>query len=99
MPIYTYKCIKCCKILEVSQRMTEDTFRTHSEADSGTTCNGEIRRQLHAPAVKFIGAGFYENDYKNKDSEAPDKEVSSTKNSNGMKSMKATVTKKDEKAE
>ena len=82
--------------MEVSQRMTEDPFRTHSEANSASKCVGEIRRQLHAPAIKFIGPGFYENDYKNKGKKAPDKKTSSAKNSDGMKTMKATVTKKGE---
>lgn len=75
--------------------MTEGSFRIHSEANSESKCDGEIRRQLHVSTIKFIGPGFYETDYKNKGKEAPDKSVSSDKNSDGMKTMKATVTKKD----
>jgi len=94
MPIYTYECKKCQKIIEVSQRMIEAPFRVHSEADSGSKCNGEVRRLLHAPALQFKGTGFYETDYKRKGKEAPDKT-----SSDGTKQMKATVTKKGEKAD
>lgn len=90
MPFYTYRCNKCQKTIEVSQKITEDHFRIHSEAEIESDCNGSVSRQIHSPLIKFNGSGFYETDYKRK-------EASDKKNSNEMKPIKTTVTKKDEK--
>ena len=87
MPLYCYYCTKCHKKIEVSQRITEDAFRTHSEACLDSKCEGTVKRQLFAPLVKFKGPGFYETDYKRK----PTVSDKTTKKEPETKHVKAEV--------
>jgi len=64
MPTYTYKCKKCDEKFEVNQRIFEDSFEIHSEACAEIDCDGKLIKLLHAPMFKFVGPGFYCNDYK-----------------------------------
>jgi predicted nucleic acid-binding Zn ribbon protein len=72
MATYTYKCKKCGAVIEnVKQSMKDDAFETCdqlSEVVEGSCPEedpGEIARVMSANvSVKFVGSGFYCNDYR-----------------------------------
>ncbi|HUS50619.1 MAG TPA: FmdB family zinc ribbon protein [Candidatus Paceibacterota bacterium] len=64
MPTYTYKCKKCDEKFEVNQRIFEDSFEIHSEACAEIDCDGKLTKIFHVPCLRFLGSGFYVNDYK-----------------------------------
>jgi putative FmdB family regulatory protein len=68
MPIYEYKCRKCGKQFEVSQKMSEKALTRCP------TCRGEVYRLISAPALQFKGTGWYVTDYARKGSGNGDKE-------------------------
>ena len=80
MPTYTYRCAKCDQKFEKNQRITEDPFKIHSEADVESACDGELTKLLHAPMLDFSkgGSGFYVNDYKNGSTESSKTDTSTT---------------------
>jgi putative FmdB family regulatory protein len=54
---YEYKCEVCGKIIEVSKPAAEyNTPEFH--------CGKEMHKTYSAPSIKFVGSGFYVNDYK-----------------------------------
>jgi putative FmdB family regulatory protein len=61
MPYYDYECKNCNKVWEVEQKITDKKL---------TLCpycqNKKLIRLINNPAIIFKGAGFYVNDYKNK---------------------------------
>ena len=65
MPYYDYKCATCGKIIEVFQHMEEEplTKRVHVDDRNFTHCYGPVERVISAPSLKFVGKGFYVNDY------------------------------------
>jgi len=62
MPIYTYKCPSCETKADLLQKMD-------SEAPKCQTCPDNpvmVKQVATGIRPKFVGSGFYENDYKNK---------------------------------
>lgn len=55
MPLYPYNCLKCGEETEKIQRVGEKP---------PLCCGAEMHKNLCAPALKFIGSGFYVNDSK-----------------------------------
>lgn len=67
MPTYEYECTQCGRVLQVTQRMTEDAL-TNCNQTAVAECeeNGELRKLLSAGnGLIFKGSGFYITDYKN----------------------------------
>ncbi|MDD5669433.1 MAG: zinc ribbon domain-containing protein [Candidatus Omnitrophica bacterium] len=63
MPTYDYECNKCGKRFEMFQKITD------SPATSCPKCKGKVRRLIGAGmGIIFKGSGFYETDYKRKNS-------------------------------
>lgn len=60
MPIYCYACNNC-GILEIEQKMTDDTISVCPQCDSGN-----FRKKLNIAGVQFKGSGFYITDSRNK---------------------------------
>jgi len=60
MPLYEYVCSKCDVTFEVRQKYDDDPLTLHE------VCGGTVERQFSVPAIKFVGSGFYINDYKGK---------------------------------
>ncbi len=69
MPTYVYKCKKCGKVFEYSQRITEDALSTCPKelCDQDIKGMGEVERQISKNiGLMFSGSGFYLTDYANK---------------------------------
>ena len=57
MPLYSYKCTKCHKTIEVS--------RTVDERDGKfacTKCGADMKRELGLAGIHFKGSGWYSTD-------------------------------------
>jgi len=64
MPYYDYECTKCHKQFEVFQHMVDEPFTEYRHLDRYLcTCNGPVVRNISVPSLKFIGKGFFVNDY------------------------------------
>mgnify|MGYP003385040613 CR=1 FL=1 len=86
MPTYTYRCSKCEHAFDVFHRMSEDP-RVQCER-----CSARCTRMIGAGAgIIFKGTGFYETDYKRKDS--------GPKEEKGSKEEKGTTAEKGAKEE
>jgi len=65
MPTYDYKCDKCGHQFEQFQNMSDDPLHECPE------CSGPVQRLMGTGAgVIFKGSGFYETDYKRKNTSA-----------------------------
>ena len=63
MPIHEYKCQLCGKIFEKIERMDSPDIAPHENCWTG---KGYGVRIPSVAALKFVGPGFYKNDYKDK---------------------------------
>ncbi|MGH7303972.1 MAG: FmdB family zinc ribbon protein [Candidatus Rokuibacteriota bacterium] len=57
MPTYEYECLKCRRVFEIRQRISEPAL---TKCD---VCSGEVRRLLSAAPFILKGAGWYVTDY------------------------------------
>src|SRR5216684_4938994 len=57
MPTYEYECLKCPRVFEVRQRITEPALETCDR------CGGPIHRLLSATPFILKGGGWYVTDY------------------------------------
>ena len=57
MPTYEYECLKCKRVFEIRQRISEPSL-TKCEV-----CGGEVRRLLSAAPFILKGEGWYVTDY------------------------------------
>jgi len=63
MPTYVYECEECGHTFERFQTMSAPRIKTCPE------CKGKVKRLIGSGAgVIFKGSGFYETDYKRKES-------------------------------
>src|SRR6266403_2106533 len=85
MPTYEYECLKCPRVFEVRQRITEPALETCDR------CGGPIHRLLSATPFILKGGGWYVTDYP---SEARKKGTSSDSGSESKESA-AKVASKD----
>jgi putative FmdB family regulatory protein len=58
MPIYEYECVKCGRVAEIWQRIT-DTGPTKCER-----CKGKMRKLISQSSFHLKGTGWYVTDYK-----------------------------------
>jgi putative FmdB family regulatory protein len=77
MPTYEYECLKCPRVFEVRQRITEPALETCDR------CGGPIHRLLSAAPFILKGGGWYVTDYP---SEARKKGTSSDSGSDSKES-------------
>jgi putative FmdB family regulatory protein len=67
MPTYEYKCLKCGKLFDALQKMSDKPLTQCIH------CKGKVERQISAGSgLIFKGSGFYITDYKNKKSKSSD---------------------------
>ena len=57
MPTYEYECLKCRRVFEIRQRISEPALTVCD------VCGGEVRRLLSAAPFILKGAGWYVTDY------------------------------------
>jgi putative FmdB family regulatory protein len=57
MPTYEYECLKCRRVFEVRQRISEPALTVCD------VCGGEVRRLLSAAPFILKGEGWYVTDY------------------------------------
>jgi putative FmdB family regulatory protein len=87
MPTYEYECLKCPRVFEVRQRITEPALETCDR------CGGPIHRLLSATPFILKGGGWYVTDYP---SEARKKGASSDSGSDSSKDSTAKESKPQE---
>lgn len=88
MPTYEYECLKCPRVFEVRQRITEPALETCDR------CGGPIHRLLSATPFILKGGGWYVTDYP---SEARKKGASSDSGSESKESTAKESTAKESK--
>src|SRR6266478_2300557 len=86
MPTYEYECLKCPRVFEVRQRITEPALETCDR------CGGPIHRLLSATPFILKGGGWYVTDYP---SEARKKGTSSDSGSESKESAAKESTAKE----
>ena len=86
MPTYEYECLKCPRVFEVRQRITEPALVTCDR------CGGPIHRLLSAAPFILKGGGWYVTDYP---SEARKKGTSSDSGSDSKDSTAKESTSKE----
>ena len=86
MPTYEYECLKCPRVFEVRQRITEPSLETCDR------CGGPIHRLLSAAPFILKGGGWYVTDYP---SEARKKGTSSDSGSDSKDSTAKESTSKE----
>ena len=89
MPTYEYECLKCPRVFEVRQRITEPALETCDR------CGGPIHRLLSATPFILKGGGWYVTDYP---SEARKKGTSSDSGSESKESAAKESTAKESTA-
>jgi putative FmdB family regulatory protein len=89
MPIYEYSCAKCKKTIEVIQKMSSKSLRTHAD------CGGKLTKLISRSAFQLKGTGWYVTDYGSK-SKGEGSE-SSKSDSGGTTKTAETSTEKAEK--
>jgi len=57
MPTYAYECLKCRRVFEIRQRISEPALTVCD------VCGGEVRRLLSAAPFILKGGGWYVTDY------------------------------------
>jgi putative FmdB family regulatory protein len=57
MPTYEYECLKCGRVFEIRQRISEPPLTVCDE------CGGRVRRLLSAAPFILKGEGWYVTDY------------------------------------
>jgi predicted nucleic acid-binding Zn ribbon protein len=74
MPYFDYECKTCGRVFEAFQPMNEEpldhiahmTDNDYLKVHSLNSCYGPVERKISVPSLKFVGSGFFVNDYKNK---------------------------------
>ncbi len=92
MPLYEYQCKKCKHRFEKIQKFSDKMLTKCPE------CGGPIEQMVSAPAVQFMGSGWYVTDYAKKGSSSASS--SSSENESSAKEAKeAKEEKKDGKSD
>src|SRR3989442_12839361 len=57
MPTYEYECLKCRRVFEIRQRISEPALKVCD------VCGGEVRRLISSAPFILKGEGWYVTDY------------------------------------
>ncbi len=60
-PLFEYQCPRCGNVAEKLQKTSEDGGNVICFCTSPCTT---MHKRLSTTSLRFVGAGFYENDYK-----------------------------------
>ena len=66
MPLYEYECTKCHRKTEKIENVSGPHLKKCPH------CGGKVERVLAAPAIQFMGSGWYVTDYAGKKSGSGD---------------------------
>jgi putative FmdB family regulatory protein len=89
MPTYEYECLKCKRVFEIRQRISEPALTVCD------VCGGEVRRLLSAAPFILKGEGWYVTDYP---SESRKQALQSEKSSSDKSSSDKSSDKTSDKA-
>ena len=89
MPTYEYECLKCKRVFEIRQRISEPALKVCD------VCGGEVRRLLSAAPFILKGEGWYVTDYP---SESRKQALQSEKSSSDKSSSDKSTDKTSDKA-
>ena len=92
MPTYEYECQNCNHLFEEFQSMTAKPLKKCPE------CGGKVKRLIGTGAgIIFKGSGFYETDYKRKNSVQTSQTEKKAESTPTKKTEKKTESKSDSK--
>lgn len=78
MPTYEYECRDCGAGLEVRQSFSDSPLQVCER------CGGRLRKRFSAPAIKFVGSGYYVNDSRKKSAKGGSGDGGRSKESSDM---------------
>jgi putative FmdB family regulatory protein len=84
MPTYEYECLKCRRVFEIRQRISEPALTVCD------VCGGEVRRLLSAAPFILKGAGWYVTDYPSESRKQALKSEKSSEKSSDKSSEKSS---------
>ena len=59
MPTYEYECLKCRRVFDTFQKITDEPLKRCPK------CKGKVKRKIGSGAgIIFKGSGFYATDYR-----------------------------------
>jgi len=94
MPTYEYECLKCRRVFEIRQRISEPALTVCD------VCGGEVRRLLSAAPFILKGEGWYVTDYPSESrKQALQSEKSAEKSSSDKPSDKSSDKPSDKPSE
>jgi putative FmdB family regulatory protein len=93
MPTYEYECLKCRRVFEIRQRISEAALTVCD------VCGGEVRRLLSAAPFILKGAGWYVTDYPSESRKQALKSEKSSENSSDKASEKPSEKSSDKPAD
>ena len=85
MPIYEYKCLKCGKVFEAIEKLTEKS------STRCKFCKGSVERLISNSSFQLKGTGWYKTDY------APKSGGSEKSSESGDKSAEKSTEKQGDK--
>ena len=93
MPTYEYECLKCRRVFEIRQRISEPALTACD------VCGGEVRRLLSAAPFILKGAGWYVTDYPSESRKQALKSEKSSEKSSDKSSEKTPEKSSDKPAD
>ena len=93
MPTYEYECLKCRRVFEIRQRISEPALTVCD------VCGGEVRRLLSAAPFILKGGGWYVTDYPSESRKQALKSEKSTEKSSEKSSDKSSEKSSDKPAD
>src|SRR5258706_5482879 len=84
MPTYEYECVKCKRVFEIRQRISEPALTVCD------VCGGEVRRLLSAAPFILKGGGWYVTDYPSESRKQALKSEKSSEKSSDKSSEKSS---------
>jgi putative FmdB family regulatory protein len=92
MPTYEYECLKCRRVFEIRQRISEPALTVCD------VCGGEVRRLLSAAPFILKGGGWYVTDYPSESRKQALKSEKSSEKSSDKSSEKTSEKSSDKPA-
>ena len=93
MPTYEYECLKCRRVFEIRQRISEPALTMCD------VCGGEVRRLLSAAPFILKGGGWYVTDYPSESRKQALKSEKSSEKSSDKSSEKTPEKSSDKPAD